>query len=313
MTQLDAIEHAGGAGTVKVARGATLDVSSLDKVFFPKEGYTKGDLMRYYARVARYLLPLIADRPLVLKRTPDGVGGETFFQQKAPEHVPDGVQVEEIPAGEGEPQRRVVGGALVTLLYLVQLGCISVDPWLSRVGSLGDADMAILDLDPGPRAPFSRVIRVAGWVREELDALGLNAAVKTSGSRGLHIALPLPARTTYETALLLAQLVATRVAAAHPREATVERALKSRPPAAVYVDYLQNAEGKSVAAAYCARAVPGASVSTPLDWSELREGLDPRAFTIETVPGRLAAVGDIWGAAMRRRNSVKGIRAAADV
>ncbi|HEU4643757.1 MAG TPA: DNA ligase D [Gemmatimonadaceae bacterium] len=311
--QLDAIERSGGAGTLRIARGATLQVTSLDKVFFPEQGYTKGDVMRYYARVSRLILPAIADRPLVLKRTPDGIAGETFFQQKAPAHVPGGVRVEEVAYGDGERQRRVIGGDLATLLYLVQLGCISVDPWLSRVSAPEEPDYAILDLDPGPRAPFDRVVRVAGWVRDELARLRLRAALKTSGSRGLHIALPLPRHTSYDTALLLAQLVATRVAAAHPEEATVERAIKSRPPTAVYVDYLQNAAGKSVASTYCVRAKPGATVSTPLDWRELKPGLDPRTFTIETVPRRIATVGDLWGAAMRRRNTIAAVRAAADL
>jgi bifunctional non-homologous end joining protein LigD len=310
--QLDLIEHEGGSGTIELARGISLDVSNLDKVFFPADGYTKGDVMRYYARVAPAILAAMRDRPLVLKRSPGGIAGQTFFQQRPPEHLPDGVRVEAVTAADGEPQERIVGGDLATLLYTVQIGCISVDPWFSRVSSEDQADYTILDLDPGPRAPFSRIVQVARWIREELDALELRAALKTSGSRGLHIAIPLPSRTSYETALLLAQLVATRVATRHPKEATVERSVKARPPATVYVDYLQNVKGKSVAAAYCVRAKPGATVSTPLGWDELEPGLDPRDFTIQSVPGRLATVGDIWSSALRRRNSAAAVRAAAD-
>lgn len=153
---------------------------------------------------------------------------------------------------------------------------------------------------------------MARWVKEELDSCGLRAALKTSGSRGLHIAIPLPARTPYEVGLLLAQLIATRVAEAHPKEATVERSVKARPPAAVYVDYLQNVKGKSVAGAYCVRARPGATVSTPLQWKELNGSLDPRAHTIETVPQRIVKLGDIWGSAIKARNTGAAIRAAAD-
>jgi bifunctional non-homologous end joining protein LigD len=268
--------------------------------------------MRYYARVAPALVPVMKGRPLVLKRSPDGIQGETFFQQKAPEHAPRVVRVETVESDDGEAQERVVGRDVATLLYTVQLGCISVDPWHSRVGSLDAADYTVLDLDPGPRAPFRRVVEVARWVKEELDALSLHGALKTSGSRGLHIVLPLPARTSYDVALLLAQLVATRVATAHPRVATVERSLSARPPTTVYVDYLQNAKGKSLAAAYCVRAKPGATVSTPLDWGELTPDLDPHAFTIETVPARLAKLGDIWDSALRRKNTYRAIRAAAD-
>ena len=310
--QLAEIERDGGDGTVAIARGAELKVSSLGKIYFPDDEFSKGDVMRYYAHVAKLILPVIADRPLVLKRTPEGISGETFFQQKPPEHAPSVVRIENVVSDEGVSQPRITGGDLATLLYTVQIGCISVDPWLSRIGSLDAMDYAILDLDPGPRATFDRAMEVALWVKEELDARGLRAALKTSGSRGLHIAIPLPLRIPYETGVLLAQLIATRVATAHPRDATVERSVKARPPAAIYVDYLQNVKGKSVAGAYCVRAKPGATVSTPLDWKELRAGLDLRGFTIETVPARVVKLGDIWGSALKQRNSATAIRAAAD-
>jgi bifunctional non-homologous end joining protein LigD len=151
-------------------------------------------------------------------------------------------------------------------------------------------------------------VAVARYVKETLDALGLHGAVKTSGASGIHIYLPLPPRTPAEAATLLAQLVATRVATAHPREATVTRAVKARATTSVYVDYLQNIVGKTVAGPYCVRAVPGAQVSTPLDWSELTDDLTPAAFTIETVPPRLAERGDLWAAAMKKRNTAAVLR-----
>jgi bifunctional non-homologous end joining protein LigD len=201
-----------------------------------------------------------------------------------------------------------VGGSLATLLYQVQLGTISVDPWHARVDSLGFADYAVIDLDPGPRAKFERVIEVAEFVKHELDALGLHAALKTSGATGLHVFIPLPARTNNESALLIAQIIATRVAVAHPKEATVERTVAERPKSSVYVDYLQNVLGKSVAAAYAVRARPGATVSTPLDWSELTPTLDPGDFTIETVTERFARLGDIWAPAVSKRNTSAAIK-----
>ena len=306
--QLQEIERSGGSGTVRVARGKALDVTNLDKIYFPAIGVTKGDLMRYYARMSRVLLPLMADRPLVLKRSPDGVGGETFFQQKPPARIPAIVRVEPVApptAGgrEGKPERRIVGGDLATLLYTVQIGCISVDPWFSRVETIAEADYAVIDLDPGPDASFAQVVHAAQLVNEEMERSGLRGALKTSGSRGLHIALPLPAGTPYDSALRLAELVARRVAEAHPRDATVERSLAERPPGAVYLDYLQNARGKSLACAYCARAKAGATVSTPLRWSELRDTIDPGSFTIRSVPDRLEELGDIWSSAMRRVNT----------
>jgi bifunctional non-homologous end joining protein LigD len=150
-------------------------------------------------------------------------------------------------------------------------------------------------------------VEVALWVKEELDGLGLHGIAKTSGSRGIHVFVPLPPGTPEEAALLVAQLIATRIAEAHPREATIERSVKSRPPAAVYVDYLQNIRAKTVAGVYAVRAKPGATVSTPLRWSELTPRLDPSAFTIDTVPGRIDRLGDLWSAAMRRGNSLRGI------
>ena len=310
--QLAAIEHDRGDGNVQIKRGLSLHVSSLGKVYFPDDGFTKGDLMRYYARVASQILPVLMDRPLVLKRTPEGIQGEVFFQQKPPEHAPPAIRIGTVVNDDGVSAERIVGGDLATLLYTVQIGCVSVDPWESRIDSLDAMDYTILDLDPGPRATFDRVIEVARWVKEELDERGLRAALKTSGSRGLHIVIPLPLRTPYEAGLLLAQLVATRVAEAHKRDATVERSVKARPPAAVYVDYLQNVKGKSVAAAYCVRAKPGAMVSTPLQWKELNGRLDPRELTIETVPQRIVKLGDIWSSALKTRNTGAAIRAAAD-
>jgi bifunctional non-homologous end joining protein LigD len=305
--QLTEIEGKGGEGTIDFGRGASLKVSSLEKVFFPKDGYTKGDVMRYYARIADFILPVMKDRPLVLKRFPNGIDGESFYQQKASETTPPGVRVEIIETENGEKQPRYVGGDLITLLYTIQLGAISVDPWHSRIQSLGYADYTIIDLDPGPRANFGRVVQVARWAKEAIDAFGLNAAIKTSGSTGLHIYLPLPPRTPNEAATIVAQMIATKVADKHPKEATIERFVKARGAATVYVDYLQNIQGKTVAAAYAVRAKPGATVSTPLEWSELKDDLDPRGYNLGNAAERFERIGDIWNEAMRKKNSLRAL------
>ncbi|HKN69161.1 MAG TPA: hypothetical protein VJW73_22940 [Gemmatimonadaceae bacterium] len=297
-----AIEEEGGAGTLDLGGDTRLEVSNLDKRFFPKRGYTKGDLLAYYASVSPFLLPAIDDRPLVMKRFPNGIAGASFYQQRAPEDPPPGVRVEPV-ADEGlKTQQRLVGGDLATLLYLVQLGAVSVDPWHSRVQSVAVADYSIVDLDPGPRASFRRVVDVALWVGEELDRLGLHGMPKTSGASGIHIVLPLVADTPNETARLMAEIVATRVAERHPAATTVTRWVQSRPASAVYVDFLQNIRGKTVASVYSARATPDATVSAPLRWSELTPDLDPRAFTIETMGARLRETGDFWREGMRRLN-----------
>jgi bifunctional non-homologous end joining protein LigD len=309
--ELEAAEREGRDASLTLGRGVTVALSSLDKVWFPGRagGFTKGDVLRHYVRVAPLILPVMADRPLVLKRFPDGIDGEAFYQQKAPRNPPEGVRVETIEDADGDRVDRLVGGTLATLLYQVQLGTISVDPWHARVDTLGFADYSVIDLDPGPRAKFDRVVEVATYVKAELDRLGLHAAIKTSGATGLHIFLPLPLRTSNESALLIAQIVATRVAVAHPKEATVERTVADRPKATVYVDYLQNVLGKSVAAAYAVRAKPGATVSTPLGWDELTSSLDPRDFTIETITERFARVGDLWNPALKKRNSAAALKA----
>ena len=284
----------------------SLDVTNLGKVFFPKAKVTKGRLLEYYAEVSPYLLPALEDRPLVLKRHPNGIDSEAFYQQKAPDKVPPGVRVEEIPGEEVAP-RRLVGGNLATLLYIVQLGAISTDPWHSRDGSVDYADYSIVDLDPGPSAPFKRVVQVARWVKEELDDLGLHGIAKTSGASGIHIVLPLPKHASYRVSVALAQFVATRVNQKHPKETTLQRAVKARAPGAVYVDYLQNIRGKTVASVYSARAEAHASVSTPLKWTELQADLHPSDFTVDNLPKRLKRVGDLWAAAMRRPNRLPGI------
>ena len=198
--------------------------------------------------------------------------------------LPDDIE----PIAEEDARAIVVGGSLTTLLYMTQLAAISQDPWFSRVQSPLDADYVAIDLDPGEGAPFAGCVDVARWVKDELDRLRVPGVPKTSGSRGLHIYIPLPPEHDVRVGQLLCQIVATLVAARHPKVATVERMVRARPRGTVYVDYLQNILGKTLATAYCARASDYAGVSTPLRWKEVDEPLDPRDFTIATAPERFA-------------------------
>ena len=310
--QLRRIEGDGGDGILLFADGRTLAVSSLDKPFWPAEGITKGDLMRYYVRVAPALLPALDGRPLAMKRFPNGVEEHSFFQQSPGENVPESVQVEAVETEEDGKQPRLIGGDLLTLLYTVQLGTIAVNPWHSRLGALDFPDYVILDLDPGAGVLFGRIVEVAAWVRDELDAMGLTAAVKTSGSRGVHVVVPLPRRTSYDDAAALAERVAVRVARAHPKEATVERTVSERPRGSVYVDHLQNARGKTLASVFSVRAKPGATVSTPVTWKQLLAAdFDPSKLTITTVPRRLARARTAWAGSMDRGNDARTVRDAA--
>jgi bifunctional non-homologous end joining protein LigD len=289
--QLTDLEQRRKKGAIVLPDGASLDVGNLEKVFWPKGPYTKGDLLRYYVRVSPYLLPVVADRPLVMKRFPNGVGSEAFYQHRAPDKIPSGIRSISLP--DDDVPSRLVGGSLKTLLYLAQLAAISMDPWFSRVDSLHLVDHIALDLDPMPGTSFETVLDVARWVHDELQRVGAVGFPKTSGADGLHVYVPMPRNTPYEAGRIWAQIVATMVAAKHPKVATVERTV-SRRGAKVYVDYLQNIEGKTLACAYSARASEYAGASTPLSWEEVHQGVDRRDFTIATLPARLKEVGDLW-------------------
>ena len=297
--QLRALEDARKDGTIALPDGLRLGVTNLHKVFWPDLGLTKGDLLRYYATVAPLIVPAVEDRPLVMKRFPNGIKGPAFYQQRSRmEKPPAAVRIETLaddidPISEPDA-RRFVGGSLITLLYMTQLAAISQDPWFSRVQSPLDADYVAIDLDPDDDAPFARVLDVARWVRDELESLKVKAVPKTSGSSGLHVYIPLPPGTSYESGMLFCQIVATVVASRHPKVATVERTVRARARGTVYVDYLQNILGKTLATAYSARASDFAGVSTPLTWKEVDAGVDPRDFTIVTAPARFADVGDLW-------------------
>ena len=260
--QLDDLERRKKDGRLTLPDGDTLDVTNPQKIFWPGPKYTKGDLLRFYARIAPLLLPVIDERPLVMKRFPNGVDGQAFYQHRAPDIYPRGVRVEPVP--DVDVPTMFVGGGLKTLLYMAQLAAISMDPWFSRMDALDEADQVAIDLDPQPGATFTQILDVARWVRDELERLKVPGFPKTSGSEGLHIFIPLPPGTSYEAGMLFCQIVATIVSTKHPKVATVERMVRRRKDRTIYVDYLQNIPGKTLACAYSARASAFAGVSTPL-------------------------------------------------
>jgi bifunctional non-homologous end joining protein LigD len=292
LDQLTSLEQSRRDGALMLPDGDSLSVTNLHKVFWPAQKLTKGDLLRYYVRIAPLILPAVADRPLVMKRFPNGVAGPPFYQHRAPE-VPAGVRTAVVSVVEKRPQ--IIGGTLKALLYMAQLAAISQDPWFSRVQHPQFADYAAFDLDPSEGVPFARALDVARWIRDELDAIGAVGMPKTSGSDGMHIYVPLPAGTPYDAGMLFCQIVATVVAHKHPKVATIERSVKSR-GRRVYVDCLQNVLGKTLATAYSARASDYAGVSTPLTWQEVDDGVDPRGFTIRSGPARFTSIGDLWEA-----------------
>lgn len=292
VAQLDDFEHRRKGGKLRLPDEDTLEITNLHKVFWPAHHYTKGDLLRFYARIAPLILPVIDDRPLVMKRLPNGVDGQSFYQHRAPEPVVSNVRIETLP--DDDVPARLVGGSLKTLLYMAQLASISMDPFFSTMSDLDHADQVAIDLDPQPGATFAQILDVARWVRDELDRLSVPGYLKTSGSEGLHIFIPLPPDTTYEAGMLFCQIVATMVAAKHPKVATVERTVGKRKAGTIYVDYLQNIQGKTLACAYSARASAFAGVSTPLTWDEVDNTPAPQDFTIATIFDRVRTMGDLW-------------------
>ncbi|HVX97306.1 MAG TPA: DNA ligase D [Polyangia bacterium] len=289
---LSALEER-GSGRLTLPTGESLELGNLKKVLWPELGITKGELLRYYATIAPQLLPVVRDRPLVMRRFPDGISGPAFYQHRAPDDVPPGVRSEAVP-GDTDVPSRLIGGSLTTLLYMAQLAVLSQDPYFSRVQSIGVMDFAAIDLDPMGGASFATVLDVARWVRDELVDMGVTAFPKTSGASGLHVYVPLPPGTPYKAGMLFCQIVGEIVAKKHPRQATVERMVNRRDDEHVYVDCLQNIEGKTLACAYSARASAFGGASTPLTWDEVDAGVDPADFTIRTLPARVREAGDLW-------------------
>jgi bifunctional non-homologous end joining protein LigD len=261
--------------------------SNLDKVFWKDLGITKGDLVEYYRGVAPLLLPYLADRPIVLTRYPDGPDGKSFYQKDAPDFVPEWVRTARIwsPATTRAIDYFVCDD-LDMLLYVVNLGSIPLHVWSSRVAQLGTPDWCILDLDP-KEAPFADVLTVALAIRRLCEAIELPTVVKTSGQAGLHILVPLGASCTYEQSRALGELISRVIVAELPDISTITRNIGAR-GGRVYLDYMQNRHGQLLVAPYSVRPTPLATVSTPLRWSEVGPKLDPRAFTLRTLPRRLA-------------------------
>ena len=260
--------------------------SNLDKVFWPDEGYTKGDLIEYYRSVSPWILPYLADRPVVLTRYPDGVNGKSFFQQDAPGFVPDWIRTERMWSEQAEREiDYFISNDEQALLYLINLGTIPLHVWASRTQRIDRPDWCILDLDPKD-APLSAVIRVAQAIHALCEDIGLPHFVKTSGSSGLHVMIPLGCQCRYDEARSLGELLARLIVTELPDVATVTRPVSKR-AGKVYIDYLQNGSGRLIVAPFSVRPLPGAPVSTPLRWSEVVPGLEIGSFTIETVPERM--------------------------
>jgi bifunctional non-homologous end joining protein LigD len=276
---------------VKLGRN-TIELTSLDKVYWPDEGYTKGDLLRYYIEISNYIMPYLKDRPAILKRYPNGLSGQMFFQHNV-ESAPELLKTEGLVSETGRKLNYAVYTDAASLIYLVNIGTIEQHTWHSRVTNLAHPDYIVFDLDPHG-APFSNVLTVALAMRDVLKDLKLTGYPKTSGSSGVHIYVPLRPRYEYEEVAEFAEAVSNRVVEREPKIATVERRIAERKKDQIYVDWQQNARGKSAASVYSVRAKPGATVSTPVTWREIARGVEISDFTIKTLPARLKKRGDLW-------------------
>jgi bifunctional non-homologous end joining protein LigD len=278
--------------TASAAGNGKAQLTNLNKIYWPDEGYTKGDLIAYYDRIAEYILPCLKNRPISLNRYPDGIEGESFFQKDLV-HKPEWVKT--VPIFSEHDQRDLqwlICNDRDTLLYIANLGSIEINPWNSTYKKPDHPDYMIIDLDP-EGIPFTEVIRAAKTVKELLDSADVDSFLKTSGKTGLHIMVPLRAKYTYEQSKQFAQIVANTVFSELPETTSVVRDPNKRQHR-IYLDFLQNREGQTIAAPYCVRPVAGAPVSAPLRWSELTSSLSPADYTIKTIFRRLARTGDLW-------------------
>lgn len=279
------------AATLEIT-GREVQLSNLDRIFWPEAGFTKKDLIDYYTAVFPYMGPHLNQRPLVFTRYPSGVACKSFYQKNAPLNLPEWMQTFAWTNSVGKIKQYVLVNSAADLVWLANQACIEIHPWLSRIDSVDYPDFIVFDLDPCEHNSFAEIITVANLVKQLMDQLGLRIYLKTSGATGLHIYLPVVNRYTYAQVRNFGQTVGEMICKVLPNIVTIERSVQRRGQR-IYFDYLQNGLGKTVCAPYCVRPRPEASVSTPIKWEEINT-ISPAQFTIKTLPERLKQVGDLF-------------------
>jgi len=280
-----------------------VSLTSLERIYWPDEKLTKFDLLCFYLRIADLIMPFLKDRPAILQRWPRGIKAPMFFQQDL-ESAPAFIKTVRLTNQEGRQLDYAVYSTTASLLHFVNLGTIEQHPWHSTIKRLNKPDWIAIDLDP-KSAPWENVLQVALVVKEVADEIGLNAFPKTSGSSGIHVYVPLKPNNEYEKAAEFARLLAAEVAQRAPKIATIERTIAKRKTSQVYVDWMQNARGKSLASVFTARAKRGATVSMPLTWKQIQKGVKISDFTITNVPELIGKKGDAWAHFFDQRQSLK--------
>jgi bifunctional non-homologous end joining protein LigD len=285
-------------------QGREVRLTNLDKPFWTNPTITKGNLIQYYADVSPHLLPHIRDRAMVMKRYPHGAAGDFFFMKRAPVPRPSWIRTHPIDHG---PQNIIdfpVIDDLPSLLWLINLGCIDLNQWYARCDDIDRPDYVHFDLDPGDGASWEAVLESGRIVHEALDTLKMKSVVKTTGSRGLHIYVPIVRGPVQKQVWTFAKALAVELAARNPKLMTAEYRVAKRPKGRVVADYNQNAWGRTLASIYSVRPRPRAPVSTPVTWKEIETGVQIEDFRIDNVPGRLAKVGDLWKPLLQKRGRV---------
>jgi bifunctional non-homologous end joining protein LigD len=304
--------------------GRTLSLSNLEKVLWPRDGYTKGDLIGYYRSVAPYAVAHLKGRPLTLQRYPNGIDALSFFEKQMPKGMPEWIERVTVPTPGGS--RSEVTFPLCndepSLVYFANLAAIVLHVWTSHVPALDEPELLLFDLDPGEKCTLRTLASVSLTIRDLLVGIGLKPLVKTTGGFGLHVVVPLAAGYSYETAKVFAEIVARHAAGELRELATLQRTIAKRPETAVYIDYIQVGLGKTIVAPYSVRARDGAPVSTPLHWAEVeafgrrRSGIAPAdefaKLTIRTTPARITSEGDLWGPKSWKKQRLEGPSAKAN-
>jgi bifunctional non-homologous end joining protein LigD len=280
--------------TILDVDGRQVRLTNLEKVFWPDGGISKGDLIQYYLEIAPVILPHIADRAMVMKRYPHGIDGDFFFMKRAPESRPEWIETCAIEHGSGSIIHFPIIQDVAALLWVINLGCIDLNPWYARCDDVDRPDFLHFDLDPVPDAPWERVVETAFLVRSALEALDMPVYAKTTGSKGIHIYVPIVRGPTQKQVWTFAKQLARTLESHAPHLVTAQYRVAKRPADHVLVDYNQNAWGRTLASVYSVRPRPGATVSAPVTWAELEAGARIADFDIFNVPARVATDGDLW-------------------
>lgn len=284
--------------------GETAKLANLRKVFWPKLGLTKRDLLQYYLTISRWLLPHLQDRAMVMKRYPNGISGEFFFMKRTPQARPAYIPTCSIEHHSGNVIEFPMVQTIGSLLWVINLGCIDLNPWYARCDDVKRPDYLHFDLDPVPGASFEKVLETALIVRDALASIKIKSYAKTTGSRGIHVYVPIMRGPLQKQVWAFAKSFAIELSARNSKLITAEYRVARRPAGRVLVDYNQNAWNRTLASVYSVRPKPTATVSTPLTWDEVEDGVSMEDFTMKNVPARLAKLGDIWKPLLSRKGRI---------